>query len=140
MKISKRIPALIVLSVIGAFCICGCSDNNSSSVEDIIVDRIDSATAAMNATNASSVDIACKNYYASIMSGVETGKDLNTASIMDALKAAGSSDLASKLYIMSVDSSGTIFVTGDSKYTPDSDKTALLSTPNKKGSLAELYK
>ena len=140
MKISKRIIALIVISVIGAFGICGCSDNKSSSMEDVIVDKIDSANAAMNATDAATIDAACKDYYASIMSGIEKGKDLNTASIMDALNATGNYNLASKLNLMSVDSKGTIFVTGNTKYTPDTNKTALLSSPDKKGSLAELYK
>ena len=101
-----------------------------------VIGIIDSANKSQLDSDAATIDSACKDYYAGVKSGTITNADnkadgaaapgaittvretaADACTVANAMKYAGISEQASKLGDMSVTAEGTIFRTGNNKYT-----------------------
>ena len=135
MKKITRIIAAVLLAVAVTVPLAGCDEGSSTPDASYIEMRQQAEIDFI----AAEIDSACKDYYFGVKSGTITSADNNAdgaaapgaissvrqtaadgCTIANAMKYSGTSDRASYLSQMSVTAEGTIFRTGNPKYTASS--------------------
>ena len=155
MKKTFSALCLVLVMILSCICAAGCSDKDSGGSDssgtylDNVLDNIEKADSASVETDAATLDAACKDYYAMCVSGAVPGEGrtkseidafTEKASIKDAFEYANVLSIVGRSFDkLSVDSSGTIFVTGSSSRKASEEKTALLASYTQPGSLKALY-
>ena len=149
-----KIISAALLAVAITIPFTGCDEGSSAPSPEVSAIMIQASMSQLDSDSAI-IDSACKDYYAGVKSGTITSADskadgaaapgattktresaADSCTIGNALKYAGESELAIKLGDMSVTAEGTIFRTGNNKYTASTSVTSLSAATT----LGTLYK